>query len=59
MCCSSYDFEGLLEEIEDLQTDETYEFASETLSGIYAWVEEAYHCTPSQKAAVENIRNSR
>jgi hypothetical protein len=57
--CADCNFESLLEEIEDMQGDECYEFASDTLTGIYTWVEEANHCTEDQKQAVENIRSSK
>lgn len=57
--CSSCEWAELLEEIEELQSEEKYDFAEDTMAGIYAWVEENEHSTVNQVYAVEHMRNSR
>lgn len=56
--CDDCDWEGVLATIDDLSSDERYEFAEETLGGIYDWVEENGHVTEKQIQAVSNITNS-
>lgn len=56
--CDCCDWEELLERIEVLQDDKRYEFAADTLSGIYGWVEEREHCTEAQQRAIDNIAGS-
>ena len=55
--CQDCEWEGLLEQIDQLLDDEQYEFAQDTLEGIREWVEEQEHCTEKQKTAVQNIEN--
>lgn len=57
-CKGDCGWEELVERIDGLADDDRYEFAIETLNGIYNWVLEHEHCTPEQKQAVENIANS-
>ena len=57
--CNECRWEELIEEIEQLQDDKRFEFASTTLEGIYNWVEERGHCTDAQHRAISNIKNSR
>ncbi len=44
-----------LTEIEDLLSSEEYDWASDTLEGIYNTVEQRQVVTPGQRDAVENI----
>ena len=45
-------------DIEDLLEDPRYEFARDTLRGIFEWIEEHEHVTGSQLRAIENIGGS-
>lgn len=56
--CIYCDWEELLEDIDDMLEGEKYEFAMDTLEGIYEWVLRAEHCTEAQKEAVDNIKES-
>lgn len=57
--CDKCGWEELLETIEEMLEDDTYEFAADTLEGIEEWVNDNEHCTPRQEEAVENIRSSK
>ena len=57
--CEDCEWENLLEQIDELFGQEKYDFASDTLQGIYDWVGENEHCTESQQGAVQNIENAR
>jgi hypothetical protein len=56
--CKNCEWEELLDRIDELLSDEDFEFAQETLEGIRSWVEEKEHCTDRQWEAVENIASS-
>lgn len=56
--CDRCDWEIYLDDIEEMLGDEDYEFAEDTLQGIYEWVEENEHITEKQKDAIDNIRGS-
>lgn len=47
-----------LDELSELLGDTRYNFANETLSGIFESVERTGHVTPGQYTAVRNIRTS-
>jgi hypothetical protein len=47
-----------LEEIEDLQNDDRYGFAADTLEGIHTTVENSGRVTIGQRQAIDNIRES-
>lgn len=55
--CQRCDWEGSLDQIEDLLEDDEFEFAEETLKGIRKWIKENEHVTPSQEQAIANIAN--
>lgn len=59
LMCADCEWEEFLAAIEDAQNDKRYEFAADTLSGIYSWVEENQHCTSGQRTAVSNIVGSK
>ena len=48
-----------MDEIDDLVVDEKYEWAVDTLGGIFETVGKNEHATDRQKEAVENIRRSK
>jgi len=56
--CSRCDWQEHLEEIDEMLSDPDYDFAEDTLRGIYEWVEENEHITERQISAVSNIRSS-
>jgi hypothetical protein len=49
---------AFLEKIEDLLASTRYEWASDTLSGIYATVEDTQRVTDAQRRAVLNIEEA-
>lgn len=53
--CISCDHDNYLEQIDDMLSDERFDFASDTLEGIRDWVAEKLHITEKQKEAVDNI----
>lgn len=57
--CQGCDWEGVSEEIEAMLDESRYEFAEETLGGIYDTIQDMGHCSPGQKKAIENIKNSK
>jgi hypothetical protein len=57
--CVDCDWEGTIEQIEDMEADSDYDFAADTLDGIKAWVKENSHVTENQKRAVNNIEASK
>lgn len=56
--CDDCDWEAYLEKIDEMQTDETFDFASDTIIGIHEWVAENEHITEAQKEAIDNIYDS-
>ena len=56
--CDSCDWEDVLEEIDDMVSEERYDFAADTLNGIRDWIEENQHVTERQKDAVTNIQEA-
>ena len=56
--CEECGWEDLLVEIDDLLDNPDYEFANDTLVGIYDWISDNEHCTENQQIAVKNIANS-
>jgi len=57
--CDDCEWSDLLDEIEDMLSDDEYSFAADTLQGIYDWIEEHEHCTQGQIEAVHNIYGSK
>ena len=58
MCCQSFEWSEVLEELNDLCEDSDYDFANDTLSGIAEWVEEKKHITEKQLTAIANIKRA-
>lgn len=56
--CDSCEYEDLLDKINELTDDESFEWASDTLHGIHDTVESRSHATERQWEAVENIERS-
>jgi len=56
--CQSCELSEALEELNELCSDEDYEFANNTLSGIAEWVEEKKHITEKQITAIANIKRA-
>ena len=56
--CQSCEWSEALEELNELCSDEDYEFANNTLSGIAEWVEEKKHITEKQITAIANIKRA-
>ena len=56
--CDNCDWEGLVEEIDELLGDDAAEWATETLEGIQRTVLSNEHCSPGQQSAVDNIRDA-
>ena len=52
------DYVEWLSRIDDLLNDEEYEYAFDTLTGIYDWVQEKKFITENQKQAVRNISDA-
>jgi hypothetical protein len=42
-----------------MMEDEEYDFALETIEGIFDWVEKNEHITEKQKIAIKNIQESK
>ena len=57
--CDDCGWEDFLEEIYEMISIERYDFAFETLDGIYDSVNSRGHCTDRQKEAVVNIHRSK
>ena len=57
--CADCGWEDVLNQIEDMEADEKYDFAADTLDGIGAWVRNNSHVTEKQKRAVNNIEASK
>lgn len=57
--CENCEWEELVDLLDELLTDDRYEFADETLDGILSWVTKNEHATTAQWDAVENIKNSK
>lgn len=43
--------------LEEMMCQDTYEFAMDTLIGIYDWIEEHQSISPKQMEAVDNIKS--
>jgi len=56
--CDTCDWEDVLEQIDDMMSEERYDFAADTLVGIREWVAEKEHITENQKSAISNIEDS-
>ena len=54
-CC----YQEYIDVIDEMLLDEDYEFATDTLSSIRDWIEDAEFITERQITAIENIKNSR
>jgi len=57
--CEMCDWNSVLARIDSLLDTGRFDFAEDTLQGIYAWVEENEHVTDKQRDAVENIAESK
>lgn len=57
--CDECGWDELLEEIKEMCAAGGFEFADQTLSGIYDTVTKNEHCTERQKSAIHNIRRSK
>jgi hypothetical protein len=58
MCCDDCDWTAFLEELDEMQEDEKFEFALDYLEKAAKWVGEHGHVTEKQKTAVENIKRA-
>jgi len=56
--CDKCGYQHYVDLIDEIQLDERYEFAENTLTGILSWVRENEHISDGQKKAVDNIYNS-
>ena len=56
--CDNCEWEKSIDFIEDELFSEKYNFAEDTIQGIYDWVSENKHITERQKEALENIEAS-
>jgi hypothetical protein len=56
--CDTCEWPEALEELNELCSDEDYDFANDTLSGIAEWVEERGHITEKQLTAIANIKRA-
>ena len=57
--CDSCDYESYSEKCEEMLDNMDYNFAEDTVMGIYDWVVENKHITDAQKKALDNIYNSK
>ena len=57
--CENCEWQEVADEIDDMMTQEKYDFALDTLESIHDWITENKHVTPGQQEAVENIRRSK
>lgn len=57
--CARCEWEELTDKINELQDSGDYDWAADTLSGIYETVSSTGHATDNQKTAVENIDKGR
>ena len=57
MCdkCKWADYEN---KCEDMLNDSDYEFALDTIEGIYNWIQSNSHVTEKQKESIDNIYES-
>jgi len=53
--CNYCGYEDLIDEMDDMLLDESYDYASDFISGVLEWVKENSHCTDKQKEAIERI----
>lgn len=53
--CDNCEWEEFRNNVTELLMNEAYEFAQDTLTGIYEWVDKNGHVTDRQKEAVLNI----
>lgn len=51
-------WETYRDKIEDMLSDEAYQYAADTLQGILDWVKDNKHITEKQMTAVNNIENA-
>jgi len=56
--CGRCGWKLMMCEIEDMMGESRYDFARETLEGIYDWVSENHHITLKQIMAVQKIKGS-
>lgn len=57
--CAECKWQAVLDDIDDLITEDRYQFALDTLEGICEWVTDNEHVTDGQKIAIENIKASK
>jgi hypothetical protein len=57
--CDECGWEEALELAEEMMADEKYEFAADTVVGIYEWIEDNHHVTERQQEALDNIYGSK
>lgn len=56
--CVNCGWEDLLNEINEMESNDRFSFSAPTLEGIGSTVSDKGHCTERQKEAIENIKNS-
>lgn len=56
--CDNCEWEKFIDFVEDELFSEKYNFAEDTIHGIYDWVSENKHITERQKEALKNITGS-
>lgn len=56
--CDSCNYDDWIDEIAEMQLDEDYMRADDTLTGIRIWVEKNCHITDKQIEAITNIKES-
>lgn len=56
--CVNCGWEDLLNEINEMESNDRFRFSAPTLEGIGETVSGMSHCTERQKEAIENIKNS-
>lgn len=57
--CDNCNWESHAETAEEMMWDEEFDFARDTVEGIYNWVVENEHITEAQIQALENIYGSK
>lgn len=57
--CNRCNWNDHLEEIEGMIHEPEYDFAIDTIEGIYDWVFKNHHITEKQTEDIENIKNAR
>ena len=56
--CNECGWEDYIEECEEMMDDSRYNFAKDTIEGIYDWIFENHHVTENQIRAIKNIKKS-